>query len=118
MCHEQVCCAASKANRVLGLMKSTFSYWSDDIARIIYPTFIRQNLEFASSVWNSDLKYDSNKLKSVQRRGTLTTESYHLPYQEELERLDLTHLSCMRERADFIYTDLQNRSRPRESKLK
>ena len=39
--HEQVNSAASKANRVLGLMKNTFSSWSDKIARIIYTTFVR-----------------------------------------------------------------------------
>ena len=38
----------------------------------------------------------------MQRRATLTRESYHLPYQERLERLDLTDLSCRRERGDFI----------------
>ena len=46
--HEQVITAASKANRVLGLMKNIFSSWSDEIAKIIYPTFVRPHLEFAS----------------------------------------------------------------------
>ena len=78
--HKQVCSAASKANRVLGLMKSIFSCWFDDIARIIYPTFIRPHLERTSSVWNPNLKNDSNSLKSVQRRATLTREYYHLPF--------------------------------------
>ena len=63
--HEQLCSAASKANRVIGLMKSTFSCWSDDIARIINPTFVRPHLEFAPPVWNPHLKYDSNTLESV-----------------------------------------------------
>ena len=54
--HEQVCSTESKANRVLGIMKSTFSCWSDDIARKIYPTFIMQDLEFASLIWNPHLK--------------------------------------------------------------
>ena len=47
--HEQVNSVASKANRVLGLMKNTFSLWSDEKARIIYPTFVRPSLGFASS---------------------------------------------------------------------
>ena len=42
--HEQVNSAASKANRVLGLMKNTFSSWSDEIARIIYPIFVRPHI--------------------------------------------------------------------------
>ena len=50
--HEQVNSTASKANRVLGFMKILFSSWSDEKARIIYPTFVRPHLEFASTVCN------------------------------------------------------------------
>ena len=55
---DQVNSAASKANRTLGMMKNTFKCWSDDIFRIIYSTFIRPHLEFASSVWNPNRKTD------------------------------------------------------------
>ena len=57
--NEQVHSAASKANRVLGLMKNTFSSWLYEISRIIYPTFVRPDLEFASSNWNPHLDNDS-----------------------------------------------------------
>ena len=43
----------------LGLMKNTFYSWSDDIARIIYPTFVRPHLKFADCVWNQKLENDS-----------------------------------------------------------
>ena len=33
-------------------------------------------------IWNSHLEYDSKTLESVQRSGTLTKESQHLPYEE------------------------------------
>ena len=79
-------------------MKNTFSSWSDDIARIIYQTFVRTHLEFASSVWNPQLEYDSKTLESVQRRATLNKESHHLPYEKRLERLGLTDLKTTRER--------------------
>ncbi len=100
--HEQVNSAASKANRVLGLMKNTFSSWSDEIARIIYPTFVRPHLEFASSIWNPHLEYDSKTLESVQRRATLTKESHHLSYENRLKKLGLTDLKTRRVRGDFI----------------
>ena len=100
--HEQVSSSASKANRILGLMKNTFSSWTDEIAQIVYPTFIRPHLEFASSVWNPHLEYDSKTLESVQRSATLTKESQHLPYEERLKRLGLTDLKTRRERGDFI----------------
>ena len=83
-------------------MKNTFSSWTDEIAQIVYPTFIRPHLEFASSVWNPHLEYDSKTLESVQRRATLTKESQHLPYEERLKRLGLTDLKTRRERGDFI----------------
>ena len=86
MWHEQVSSLASKENMILGLMKNIFSSWTDEIAQIIYPTFIRSHLEFASSVWNPHLEYDAKTLESVQLRATLTKESQHLTYEERLKR--------------------------------
>ena len=63
--YEQFNSAVSKANRVLGLMKITFSSWSDEISRIIYTTFVRAHLEFALSVWNPNLEYDSKILENI-----------------------------------------------------
>ncbi len=81
-------------------MKNTFGSWSDKIARIINPTFVRSHQEFGSSVWNPHLEYDSKTLESVQRRATLTKESHRLPYEKRLE--GLTDLKTIREREDFI----------------
>ena len=50
----------------MGLTSNTFSSWLDEIAWIIYSIFTRPNLEFASSVWNPHLEYDSKTLESVQ----------------------------------------------------
>ena len=50
----------SKVNQIQGLLKNTFNLWSDEIAKIIKPTFIRPHLEIASKVWNLNLEYDSN----------------------------------------------------------
>ena len=100
--YEQANSASSKANRVLGLMKNTLSSWLDETARIIYPTFARLHLEFASSFWKPHLEYDSKTLESVQRRATLRKESHHLSNERRLERLGLTDLKTRRERVDFI----------------
>ena len=62
--YEQVNSAASKANRVLGLTMNKISSWSNEIAGIIYPTFVRLHLEFASSTSNSE--YDT---KARRERG-------------------------------------------------
>jgi len=99
---NQVNAAASKANRVLGMMRNTFRFWTDDIARMIYPTFIRPHLEFASSVWNPSSKSDIQILENVQHRATRTVESRHLAYEARLGRLNLSTLRDRRERGDFI----------------
>ena len=93
-------------------MKNTLSYLSDEIA---LSTFDRPHLEFASSVWNALLEYDSKTLKSVQLRGTLTKESHHQLYENRLVRLGLTDLKTRRERGYF--TNLQDGARSREGKL-
>ena len=74
----------------------TFSSWSDEIARIIYPSFARLHQSGTSSVWNPPLEYDSKKLESVQRRATLRKESHHLKYEERLQRVGLTNLKKRR----------------------
>ena len=99
---DQVNSAASKANRTLGMMKNTFKCWSDEIVRIIYPTFIRPHLEFASSVWNPNRKKDIDTLEKVQRRATKTLESRHLSYENRIKKLGLTTLEQRRHRGDFI----------------
>ena len=100
--NEQVNSAASEANRVLGLMKITFSSWSDEMAQIIYSKFVRPHLEFVSSVRNQHLEYDSKTLESVQRKAILSKESHHMSDEERLKRLGLTDLKTRRELGDII----------------
>ena len=99
---EQSSAAASKANRLLGMMKKSFKFWSDDLVKIIYPTFIRPHLEFASAVWNPNRRADINTLERVQRRATKTWQSRHLSYEDRLGKLKLTTLEQRRHRGDPI----------------
>ena len=71
---DQVNAAASKANRVADMMRNTFRFWTDDIAKMTYPTLIRPRLEFASFVWNPSSKSDIQILENVQHRATRTVE--------------------------------------------
>lgn len=99
---EQATAAASKANRILGMIKRSFKYWSDDVAKVIYPTFVRPHLEFASAVWNPNRRADTKVLERVQHRATKTYESRKLSYEKRLERLNLTTLEKRRHRGDLI----------------
>ena len=41
-----------KANRLLGLIKRTFSYFEPQMLRLLYTTSIRPHLDYACVIWN------------------------------------------------------------------
>ena len=91
--------AISKANSQLGRMRRTFKFFNIKLFKIIYPTFIRPHLEFASPVWNSISKGNIKKLENIQRRATkMVIELSNLGYEERLEKLGLTTLRQERKR--------------------
>ena len=60
--------AIHRANHELGKMRKTFRFFNIKLFRILYPTYIRPQLEFASSVWNSLSK------ESVEQNGENSRE--------------------------------------------
>ena len=95
--------AISKANSQLGRMRRTFKFFNIKLFKIIYPTFIRPHLEFASPVWNSISKGNIKKLENIQRRATkMVIELSNLGYEERLKKLGLTTLETRRKTADLI----------------
>ena len=61
-----------KANRLLGLIKRTFSYLESQMLRLLYITLIRPHLDYACVVWNPYQLGDIRALEQVQRRVTRT----------------------------------------------
>ena len=98
----QVSAAASRANRILGCIRNAFSYYTNDVAKMVYPVFVRPHLEFAVPVWNPRMACEVKSLEKVQRRATRTVELIHRPYAERLEKLNLTSLTIRRKRGDLI----------------
>ena len=93
----------SKAIRILGMMPKTFKLFNKELFKLMYPTFIRLHLEFASSNWNRMNKSDIKRIESVQRRATrMVFETSSLEYPERLKELNLTTLELRRKRGDLI----------------
>ena len=107
---HQVNTAVSKANTTLGQMLNTFKYFTSDVVKIIYPTYIRPHLEFASSVWNALSKSDLDKIEKTQQR--VTRHAYDLrgyDYEERMVKLNLTKIEHRRLRGDLIqYYKIRN----------
>lgn len=59
----------SKANRMLGYIKRNFALTSSPLKKQLYVTYIRPNLEYASSVWDPHQLTLINSLEAVQNRS-------------------------------------------------
>ena len=100
---DQAVTAANKASRILGVMRKTFRYFDMKLFKMMYPTFVRPHLEFASAVWNSLSVKDAKRLEGVQRRATkMVTELRGMSYEMRLKKLGLTSLETRRKRGDLI----------------
>ena len=60
----------NKANRLLGMVKRTFSFMNKEIFLVVYKTLICSVLDYGSPVWNPSTKKYRQMLENVQRRAT------------------------------------------------
>lgn len=101
--NKQCFAAASKANRVLGQIRSSFSCMDQDILKPLYVALVRPHLEYAVSSWNPATKTNINILERVQRRATkMVKKLKSKQYEERLQAIGLTNLEDRRVRGDLI----------------
>ena len=100
---EQAATAASRANRVLGLIKHSFCHLDCKTLPFLYKAIVRPLLEYGNQTWGPFNMADKRLLERVQRRATrLVPEIRHQPYQERLRVLGLPSLQYRRRRGDMI----------------
>ena len=93
----------NKANRMLGLIKRSFSFMDKEMFLPLYKALIRPHLEYATVVWSPFLKKDIFLIENVQRRATkIVRYIRNLSYEERLKHLGLPTLKYRRERNDMI----------------
>ena len=93
----------SKANQRIGIIRRNFKFLNQNSFLTIYNSMVRPILEYASSVWYTMYKQDSEAIEKVQRRATkLLLHLRKLPYPERLRRLNLPSLVYRRRIADLI----------------
>ena len=94
---------AKKANKILGLIKRTFTYKDEQTILKLYKSLVRPHLEYAQQFWSPTLKKDINKLNKVQERAIKVIPTYkNLGYKDKLKKLDLFTLEKRRLRGDLI----------------
>ena len=95
--------AVKTANRVLGMIRRSFSYLNKDIALHLYKTLVRPHLEYCVQAWRPYLKKDIELTEGVQRRATkLVPSMRNYSYEERLKLFGLTTLETRRIRGDLI----------------
>ena len=93
----------NKANRMLGIIKRTFSYLNKDTFLKLFKSFVRPHLEYANVIWSPYLKRQSIYVENVQRRATkLLRCCKNMSYYERLKHLRLHSLKGRRARGDLI----------------
>jgi hypothetical protein len=101
--HEHANKIASKANGMLGWMKSSFMCRESSLWLKLYKTYIRPLHEFAAPVWGLYHKGDIERVEKIQRRATKVAFSMKcLNYEARLAKLELTTLEERRRRGNLI----------------
>ena len=94
---------AQKANKMLGIIRRTFSYLNKDSFLMLYKTYVRPHLEYGQQALHPYLAKDTECLEKVQRRATKLVQCLeHLPYEQRLKELGLYSLYDRRVRADML----------------
>ena len=90
-----------KANRIVGIIRRTFDFLSEELFVQLYKTLVRPVLEYGHSAWQPNSKQLCQNLEDVQRRATkLISSLKNLSYPDRLKRLKLP--SHRRKRGDMI----------------
>ena len=94
---DHVAQAACKANRLLGLIRRSFTHLDITLMKQLYTVMVRPHLEYGNVVWHPQLKQNIELLEAVQHRVTKMIPGLsHLSYEERLKRMGLPSLSYRR----------------------
>ena len=95
----------NKANRLLGIIRTSFCALDNTSFTLPYKEIVRPHLEYAATIWNPYKKGYIDDLEKVQRRATKLLQNIsHLSYPERLAALNLPTLAYRRIRGDMIET--------------
>ena len=89
-CNQQCSRAVKTANRVLGMIKRTFTYLNKENMLLLYKSLVRPHLEYSVQAWRPHYRKDIDLIEKVQRRATkLIPQLKDKSYEEKLIFLDL-----------------------------
>ena len=95
---------ASKAYKMLGLIRRTFTSSSVHAKKKLYISLVRSKLTYCSQLWRPQYIQDIVLLENIQRRATkYILNDYSSPYHTRLKRLSLLPLMYTYELNDILF---------------
>ena len=110
----------SKANKVLGMIRVSFSCLNIPMMYNLYTALVRPLLEYCVQVWSPYKRKYIDLIEGVQRRATkMIPRLRKLKYSKRLEKMKLPRLYDRRVRGDMIetYKILSGKEKMNERKL-
>jgi len=93
----------NKANKLLGLIRRSYTYLDKDCITTLYKTLIRPLLEYGHCITYPRFEKDRKLVEGVQRRATkMIPELRDMEYPDRLQALKLPSMQYRRERGDMI----------------
>jgi len=103
ICNSQCIKAVKTANRVLEMIKRTFTVRDKSIVLQLYKSLVRPHLEYSVQAWRPHFRKDIDLLEGVQRRTTkLITAIKDEIHEDRLRLVNLTTLETSKLRGDLI----------------
>ena len=102
-CDFHIHTAVTRAYRMLGLIKRSYTFLDNESLLCLYKAMVRPILKYGVTVWSPYRKGDIDAVESVQRRATrILPELRGLDYVARLRSLKLPTLTYRRLRGDVI----------------
>ena len=93
----------AKANKLLGLIRRTFTVLDAPTMMLLFKALVRPHLEYAVTAWAPCTLGAQRKVEDVLRRATrLVPELRHLEYEDRLAKAGIPSMLFRRERADML----------------
>ena len=93
----------NKANKLLGLIRVSYSYLDKESMTLLFKGLIRPHLEYANVVWSPLYKKEMNLIENVLHRATkMVPECRNMDREDRLKYLKLPSMYYRRARGDMI----------------
>ena len=94
---------ANKANRILSMIRRSYTFKEKKTIRPLYISLVRPLLQYGNTIWSPLYKKDCLTIEKVQRRATkMIPHLRNIPFEERLRKLELPSMFYRRMRGDII----------------